>query len=92
MGSGEGNVVGEEDRLWSQDGEEWWGLKQPWGQWNRLRAPSECGVLTRTSSVEYWRAVEEWGMRRGEMIGVGRGEDFGLAIAWRDAVLGLVTA
>ena len=44
------------------------------------------------SSVEYWRAVEEWGMRRGEMIGVGRGEDFGLAIAWRDAVLGLVTA
>ena len=26
MGSGEGNVVGEEDRLWSQDGEEWWGL------------------------------------------------------------------
>ena len=29
MGRGEGNVVGEDERLWSQDGEEWWGLKQP---------------------------------------------------------------
>ena len=94
MGRGEGNVVGEDERLWSQDGEEWWGLKQPWGQWNKLRAPSECGVSS-MSSVECWRIVLElgWGISRGEMIGVGSGEDFGRALrTLREAVLGLVTA
>ena len=41
------------------------------------------GILAGGGGVEDGEGRDDWG---------GRGEDFGLAIAWSDAVLGLVTA